>query len=432
MDVDLRTLEREANQGNPYAIKKLVYTQLRAGQPLYRNFYLRRRIYQNNDIYQNAPGAYEMLGFPLQVHFSGRFIPYTMDEELFFERFQVNDSEAELVLARPLCAEFPEDPNEIPQEFQHLLAETPQNFLGHQGYDEWINDRFEDGYHIITDVIPLENLTIKNLLLPPVYDERHIPEHEDPPEYPEKTILWAIKEPGEELKIFHAKTDSNFIERALGTDQFTSLELPWTGKTLRMFVRELPKGRPNFILKIPSNVHPSARERVLEMIEQGKADPGILNFMQDRYEVMYGPAVFVNISVPEFESIDWSYLPWPWNVIAKENPDREWPASTEFNNLDEGDAELIEDLILPINIQLPEPATHFTKEDSGAIIYEVEPCDKCKSPTMAPNSVHIFATRKELLNAGLIELGKLPPELGWSEELEAAVCESCYSDSQDD
>ena len=287
---------------------------------------------------------------------------------------------------------------------------------------------FEQGYHIVEDILPLETIYLNQLVMPPTYDKRHIPEYEDEPEYPSKEVIVALKNPGEEVKFFHVKSDTQFIERLLKEAHVTSLHLKWAEEGLRVFVAAdlLDNHQPNFILKIPANVHPSAKERILKMIEEGTADARVAEFLQDRFELIHGPALFTKMILPDFDSIDWNLLPWPWNEIGREDPDKDWPASEEYLTLEDQHISLLEELILPIPVQIPVPATHFVMENSGAIIFEIEPCDKCGKDALSPNSVRVFATSKELKNVGLSQLETLPPELGWSEELGGAICENCY------
>ena len=75
-DLDIRQLEREAKQGNVYAIKRLVFAQIRAGLEPYKQFFMR---YSHNNIR-------EFQGVPLTLHFSGRFIPDLpgIDMDYFF------------------------------------------------------------------------------------------------------------------------------------------------------------------------------------------------------------------------------------------------------------------------------------------------------------------------------------------------------------
>jgi hypothetical protein len=409
-DIDLRQLEREAVQGNVYAIKRLVFAQLRAGLEPYKSFFMR---FSTN-------GTREFQGIPLTLHENGRFVPELpgIEDGYFFHHFLVNDEDAELILARSVVeklVDLPENLDQLPPFFQNL---EPWQY-------EDLQEDFFQGLHIIEDINFLGTLKLNQLYHPHEYNKSHIQEYEEAPAYPEQDITALIKKPGEEPALFHTRTSPNFIEELLGEDSWTSVALKWLSPKLRMYCSEFPKGRTNFGLKIPANVSEATRERILKMIEEDKADPGILDFMQPRIELIQGPAVFLNTSVPETESINWNQLPWPWNEIAKDKANEWWPTSTEFTKLSDEDIELALSAITPIPIQLPGPATHFTPSESGAIIYDIDDCEKCGGITQI-NAVQVNATRAELVAAGLIELETLPSELGYSEEFGGAVCEDCY------
>lgn len=412
-DFDLRQLQREAQQGNRDALIHLVYAQHRAGQEPELPFFMR--------LYTAEP--FSSLGIPLQPHPKGRFIPDLSDIEYgtFFNHFLVNGRDAELVLARSVRSEMPHTPEEFPPQFQNL---TPEHY-------DHIEEDFAQGFHLLENIIPLGTLTLNQLYHPWQYDKSLIEEYEDPPEFPQHPVTVLVKKSGEEPHVFHVKTTPTFVAELLGETRWASQPLPWLGPDIRMYVSELPhdEADPNFGLQIPlpTNVTPEARKRLLGMIEEGVADPGVLAFMEPRVETIYGTAVFINTSVPEYDEIPWNSLPWPWNEIAQEDPDREWPAALEHTSLSDKDIVQIKTALVPIPIRLPIPATHFViLPDQGAKIYELEACDKCEEPALGQNSLNIKANRAELIATGLIEQKKLPPELGWSEEFDGAVCDSCY------
>ena len=347
-DIEIRQLEREASQGNVYAIKRLVFAQLRAGLEPYKPFFMRL----------SASGINEFLGVPLTLHGNGRFTPVHPDmadieDGIFWHHFLVNGYDAELVLARSVTNELSDTTGEMMGlepaigllDLQHgetgdeLVLEEEIALLE-------VAEYFDNGFYIIEDINSLGPLKLNQLYLPPTYDKRHIPEYEDEPAYPLQEITAIVKKPGGDPTLFHTITTPNFIEELLGEGNWTSLALKWISPTLRMYVSEYPQGRPNFELMIPAKVTGAERDRLLKMIEDGKADPGILAFMEPRLDLIRGTAVFVNTSVPEFDSIDWNRLPWPWNEIAKEDPDRSWPTSLEFTKLSDEDIELITQLLL--------------------------------------------------------------------------------------
>jgi hypothetical protein len=190
-----------------------------------------------------------------------------------------------------------------------------------------------------------------------------------------------------------------------------------------MLVRDTAEDlQPNFLIQRPPLFQRDdprlARVTDLQIPEEAFL-PGI--------QVISGPAIFARIEVPEFESIDWSLLPWPWNEIAAEDPDRQWPAELEFQTLSAKDIAQAEDLMKPLSLELPD-VTHFTFQGREAHLYSLTQCDKCGEDCIAPNSLKTRATRTELLASGLQELTIEPPELaGWSEEFGGALCDNCYS-----
>ena len=403
-DAELRSLERQVQAGNPYAQRILALRKHRHG------------LIPKENLFLQIDGSEAWMHLGVHVEYKpeyGRWMP-DIEENFFFEYFLVNGDKGRIVVAdivpNALLAPDPIE-SQYYEQIPPILRQQPL---------EWLDVRSQEGWVIIHNIVPLFEVDLHQLYHPFVYDERHIPEYEDMPDYPSKEIVIAYKAPHQDLQLFNVITESDFLSKLVGPDWVSHP----IGNDLRIVASDIPHGEPNFIIEQPAMFSEQHRQHpALIAIEDGIPE----ELFQPRIQPVYGPVAFVKFVVPDIETINWNVLPWPWNKLGKENSDMEWPTTLEGVSLDEADIKQIENFMKPLSVKLPIPATHFAQEPRGGyIIFELETCEDCGKIALAPNSLNVFASAAELRGAGLQQLDSLPPELGWSEEFGGAVCDDCY------
>lgn len=290
MDQELRRLERLADQGDQDALIRLVERQSCLGPPPYYreySYFVRLR--------ETGPSAH--LGFPVERGPGGRWDASELEGEYFHIYFTTNDQSAFLVLAR--------QPDDI----------DPQN-LGS------INEYLNEGFVPIDDIIPLQELTIKDFYHHHAYRAGNIMEHEDAPQWPDQTIQVVVKRPGQDPVVESHLTSDRFMNRLVdGVFQMVPIRaLPGVS----LFVNEMGHGLPpNF--QIP---------------------PGDAFHFQFWHQVITGTAVFSRLQTIDPENLPWHLLPWPWGEKGQEDPDSvgdivPWPTSLEWGSLTDEEIEEI-------------------------------------------------------------------------------------------
>jgi hypothetical protein len=71
--------------------------------------------------------------------------------------------------------------------------------------------------------------------------------------------------------------------------------------------------------------------------------------------------------------------------------------------------------------------THFIVTSNNTVLaFDMETCDQCGCPAQAANAITMKASPSKMKSMGSKQLTEAPPELGYSDELNAAVCPTCY------
>lgn len=72
--------------------------------------------------------------------------------------------------------------------------------------------------------------------------------------------------------------------------------------------------------------------------------------------------------------------------------------------------------------------SHFVENSfgDGFVAFNIDHCENCGCECQAPNTINLLEQAVTLQSLGMKQASHLPQELGWSEELEGAVCEDCY------
>jgi len=68
--------------------------------------------------------------------------------------------------------------------------------------------------------------------------------------------------------------------------------------------------------------------------------------------------------------------------------------------------------------------THYSPVSGGFRLFEIEHCEECGCACEAPNSLFSPEPEERLQLIGL-QPSEYLPEMGWCEDLEAAVCPAC-------
>lgn len=76
--------------------------------------------------------------------------------------------------------------------------------------------------------------------------------------------------------------------------------------------------------------------------------------------------------------------------------------------------------------------SHFAKNSNGHgfVAFNIDHCENCGTECQAPNTINLLEEAATLKSLDMKEAPSLPQELGWSEELEGAVCLDCYYDAE--